>query len=242
MGTSSTCTEGGFCAAKSQPFRIALYAMAIMLVASALFAAALPESASSQAAGDDKAHRVFTEEELIAFDGQDGRPAYTAYDGVIYDVTDSPTFKEGGHFGHALGKDLTPSMAEAPHGEEVFAGFAVMGRLQGYESVGQDDGPERVVSTRAGEGGRILLLGFSVLAWSGFVFAIVFILAFATCYAMPWSKRQVAWKGVAPGPDTYDGAGTLRWNFYHSIFAWATIIMGILHGVIGIFQSFGYYI
>ncbi|MFH1426083.1 MAG: hypothetical protein ABIG66_01480 [Candidatus Kerfeldbacteria bacterium] len=239
---TTSCSSGGFCATKSKPFRIALFTMAVLLVSSVVLASALPDPASSQTTEASKEFRVFSAVELEAFDGKDGRLAYTAYEQVIYDVSNSPLFEEGNHFSHAAGKDLTPLMTGAPHGGEVFAEFAIVGRLGETAGVQLETTEDEGRVTRAGAGGRILLLGISVLGWTGFLMAIVFILAFATCYAMPWSKRFVAWTGILPGKDRFDGAATLRWNFYHSIFAWATIIVGCLHGVIGIFQSFGFYI
>ena len=37
----------------------------------------------------------FTLEELAAYDGQNGSPAYIAIDGVVYDVTDVPQWTNG---------------------------------------------------------------------------------------------------------------------------------------------------
>lgn len=41
--------------------------------------------------------RVFTLVELKEYDGKDGRPAYIAVKGVVYDVTNSPHFTNGVH-------------------------------------------------------------------------------------------------------------------------------------------------
>lgn len=60
--------------------------------------------------------KEFTLEELKQFDGQDGRPAYVAYDGGVYDVSDSAMWDEGDHMGaHAAGDDLTEAHDDAPH-------------------------------------------------------------------------------------------------------------------------------
>jgi predicted heme/steroid binding protein/uncharacterized membrane protein len=62
-----------------------------------------------------------TYDTLHRFDGSDDKPAYVVYDGMIYDVTDSPKWKDGRHFGrHAAGSDLTEALTGAPHGAEVF--------------------------------------------------------------------------------------------------------------------------
>ena len=52
--------------------------------------------------------KKFTLEELKQYDGKDGRPAYIAYKGKVYDVTDDYLWTEGDHQGeHAAGRDLT---------------------------------------------------------------------------------------------------------------------------------------
>ncbi len=73
--------------------------------------------------------RKFTRAELKAFNGSDGAPIYAAYQGVVYDVTTSPLWMEGQHFDHFAGADLTDELADAPHGEEVFENFLVVGEL-----------------------------------------------------------------------------------------------------------------
>lgn len=74
--------------------------------------------------------RQFSAEELKTFDGKEGRPAYIAYKGTVYDVTDSPLWKNGTHMRmHSAGQDLTPMLQKAPHAEEVFAKFPIVGSL-----------------------------------------------------------------------------------------------------------------
>jgi len=74
--------------------------------------------------------RGFTTRELSAFDGREGRPAYIAYKGKVYDVSASPLWQRGIHQDqHQAGKDLTALLAEAPHGDENLAGLPVMGDL-----------------------------------------------------------------------------------------------------------------
>jgi len=64
--------------------------------------------------------KKFTLEELKQFDGKNGRPAYIAYKGSVYDVTESYLWIEGDHQGqHEAGKDLTNELKFAPHGEET---------------------------------------------------------------------------------------------------------------------------
>lgn len=64
--------------------------------------------------------KEFTAEELSKFDGQDGRPAYVAYQGVVYDVSASSMWGGGDHEGmHAAGHDLTAEHDDAPHDVHV---------------------------------------------------------------------------------------------------------------------------
>jgi len=66
----------------------------------------------------DTGGKTFTLSELAEFDGKDGRLAYVAVDGVVYDVTGSPDWQEGVHtrcgLGAAAGKDLSQELAQAP--------------------------------------------------------------------------------------------------------------------------------
>ena len=61
--------------------------------------------------------------------GQDKPEIWIAYRGIIYDVTDSRLWKKGIHYEHWAGQDLTHELPDAPHGDEVFADFPVVGRL-----------------------------------------------------------------------------------------------------------------
>lgn len=70
-----------------------------------------------------------TLEELKAHDGRDGRSAYVAYEGIVYDVTESAMWGEGDHEGmHQAGDDLTGEHADAPHDVYV-TDFPEVGRL-----------------------------------------------------------------------------------------------------------------
>lgn len=74
--------------------------------------------------------RKFTPEELSKFDGKSGRPAYIAYKGNVYDVTDSYLWIDGEHLGeHRAGKDLTQQMVQAPHGEDALEKVKLLGSL-----------------------------------------------------------------------------------------------------------------
>lgn len=60
--------------------------------------------------------KEFSAEELASFDGRDGRPAYVAFEGAVYDVSESAMWQGGDHEGmHVAGKDLTSEHDDAPH-------------------------------------------------------------------------------------------------------------------------------
>ena len=59
--------------------------------------------------------------ELAQYDGLEGRKAYIAVDGVIYDVTEIPQWKEGLHMGRfQAGQDYSEEIrSESPHGTKM---------------------------------------------------------------------------------------------------------------------------
>jgi len=76
------------------------------------------------------AEKKFTLEELKQYDGREGRPAYIAYKGKVYDVSESYLWISGDHQGqHEAGKDITNEMKYAPHGEEMLERVKLVGIL-----------------------------------------------------------------------------------------------------------------
>ena len=73
--------------------------------------------------------RQFTKSQLALRNGQDKEEIWVAYLGKIYDVTDSRLWKNGKHYEHWAGQDLTDELPEAPHTEKVFEKFDVVGEL-----------------------------------------------------------------------------------------------------------------
>ena len=74
--------------------------------------------------------KEYTEQELAKYDGKEGRPAYLAYDGKVYDVSSSFLWKDGVHqVLHESGVDLTKALNKAPHGSEFLEKFLVVGTL-----------------------------------------------------------------------------------------------------------------
>jgi predicted heme/steroid binding protein/uncharacterized membrane protein len=71
-----------------------------------------------------------TVDELSRFDGKEGRPAYVAFKGIIYDMSGSRLWKNGSHLmKHAAGNDLTDFLTNAPHGEDKILAMPQAGRL-----------------------------------------------------------------------------------------------------------------
>jgi predicted heme/steroid binding protein/uncharacterized membrane protein len=74
--------------------------------------------------------RQVTKDELSRCDGRNGRPAYVAFQGKVYDVSGSELWSGGVHQGrHQAGKDLTAEISAAPHGESIFQRISPVGAL-----------------------------------------------------------------------------------------------------------------
>ncbi|HEY9048790.1 MAG TPA: cytochrome b5 domain-containing protein [Ohtaekwangia sp.] len=71
----------------------------------------------------------YTKAQLALRNGQDKPEVWVAYLGLIYDVTRSRLWREGKHYEHWAGQDLTDELKDAPHTEKVFDRFTVIGRL-----------------------------------------------------------------------------------------------------------------
>lgn len=110
--------------------KIALY---LVMVVSAAFVitvigprlkAKRKEPLQAPASGD------LTLDELAACDGKEGRPACFAFEGKIYDATESRLWKQGVHMGrHNAGGDLTDALKQAPHGRDKLSAMGVVGTL-----------------------------------------------------------------------------------------------------------------
>lgn len=143
--------------------KIGLY---LIMVGSALFAVFFlgPRLRRKQVATKASNSGELSLAELAQFDGKEGRPAYFAYQGVIYDATNSPRWKNGTHMGrHQAGCDLTDVLGQAPHGEDKVLAMPKVGKLRGEEVVGLTP-PQKLFYTMA-----YMNLGF--------VFLIILILA-----------------------------------------------------------------
>jgi predicted heme/steroid binding protein len=72
----------------------------------------------------------YTKQQLALRNGQDKPQIWVAYRGLIYDVSNSRLWKNGKHYEHWAGQDLTEELAAAPHTETVFEKFEVVGLLK----------------------------------------------------------------------------------------------------------------
>jgi len=78
--------------------------------------------------------KEFSKEELARYNGKNGRPAYAAYKGKVYDLSDSFLWNDGSHqVLHSAGADLTDVMEQAPHGGDVLEKFPLVGTLRGAD-------------------------------------------------------------------------------------------------------------
>ncbi len=75
--------------------------------------------------------REFSLKELSEYVGKAGKPAYVGFQGVVYDVSASKSWKEGVHMDtHQAGQDLTRQFPDAPHGSELLGKYPIVGILK----------------------------------------------------------------------------------------------------------------
>lgn len=72
----------------------------------------------------------YTASQLALRNGQDKDDIWIAYEGIIYDVGRSRLWKNGKHYEHWAGQDLTKELANAPHTAQVFEKFKKVGILK----------------------------------------------------------------------------------------------------------------
>lgn len=81
-----------------------------------------------------------TKEELAQFDGEEGRKAFVAVNGKIYDVTTSPLWQGGNHQdAHRAGADLSADLLKAPHVRSVIERFPVVAELEEVSLAGRKE-------------------------------------------------------------------------------------------------------
>ena len=67
--------------------------------------------------------------QLALRNGQDRPEVWIAYEGNVYDVTHSRLWRQGKHYEHWAGQDLTHELKDAPHTARVFERLTIIGRL-----------------------------------------------------------------------------------------------------------------
>jgi len=67
--------------------------------------------------------------QLALRNGQDREEIWCAYKGLIYDVSRSKLWRDGKHYEHWAGQDLTDEFADAPHTTNVFDKFDIVGEI-----------------------------------------------------------------------------------------------------------------
>ena len=72
---------------------------------------------------------TYTKSQLALRNGQDRDEIWCAYEGTIYDLSASRLWRNGKHYEHWAGQDLTDELADAPHTNSVFARFPAVGKL-----------------------------------------------------------------------------------------------------------------
>lgn len=75
---------------------------------------------------------IYTRSQLALRNGQDRSEIWIAFKGIIYDVTQSRLWRNGKHYEHWAGQDLTEELKDAPHTDRVFEKFTVVGRLENF--------------------------------------------------------------------------------------------------------------
>jgi predicted heme/steroid binding protein len=72
----------------------------------------------------------YSKSQLALRNGQDKPQIWVAYLGFIYDVTESRLWRNGKHYEHWAGQDLTDELKDAPHSAKVFEKFKVIAKLK----------------------------------------------------------------------------------------------------------------
>jgi hydroxylamine dehydrogenase len=125
---------------------------------------------------------AITSQTLATHDGKEGAKAVVAYEGKLYDVSQSRLWRGGAHVRrHQAGQDLTSAMAGAPHGPEVLERVPLMGALARAEA------PE----PRAGSKTRRLFLA---IAYTSLALSLSILLCVA------WWQWGVTWQARDASP------------------------------------------
>lgn len=76
---------------------------------------------------DNGGQRVFTTDELRAFDGHNGAAEYIAVNGLVYDITEVQLLRGGKHHGVTAGKDVSDIFV---HNKNILNRLRTVGTLE----------------------------------------------------------------------------------------------------------------
>lgn len=89
-----------------------------------------PRLGKSRVRGTHPGRGEFTPEDLALFNGREGRQAFVALGGRVYDLSGSRLWAGGTHVRrHAAGDDQTAAITQAPHDATKLAAFPVVGTV-----------------------------------------------------------------------------------------------------------------
>ena len=71
----------------------------------------------------------YTIVQLSLRNGVEKEEVWIAYKGLIYDVSLSRLWRNGEHYEHWAGQDLTHELKDAPHTVKVFDKFKIVGKI-----------------------------------------------------------------------------------------------------------------
>ena len=67
--------------------------------------------------------KTYTKQQLALRNGREKDEIWCAFKGIIYDLSYSNHWRDGKHYEHWAGQDLTEELKDAPHEEWVFNKF-----------------------------------------------------------------------------------------------------------------------
>lgn len=82
---------------------------------------------------DENVLKTYSKSQLALHNGQDKEEIWCSYKGKIYDLTKSRMWTNGRHYEHWAGQDLSDELIDAPHQEQVFEKFTVVGLLSDFK-------------------------------------------------------------------------------------------------------------
>lgn len=91
----------------------------------------VPKASGNGSTSTETTQKAFTVEELVVYNGQNGNPAYIAVDGMVYDVTYAPDWKNGIHKnGYVAGSNLSSVIDSFPNGRDALRDLPIIGTLK----------------------------------------------------------------------------------------------------------------